>query len=171
VFFCLISAPAKRLPFDKLILISLNKKLLFSDSLNRIISSVNKNLPSSSFFINFSLFWRDCTILWTEVLFATFSVGSANLHENCTKIWKLTMVFVSFTSFRISVPGIETLNLSPDWPPENGLGYYGDGLKNGQCGVTIDRVPASANGQITCHLGIRGKEIKKSINLVVAGKF
>jgi hypothetical protein len=69
------------------------------------------------------------------------------------------------------VVGEESFNLSPDWATSKpGFSYYGDGLASGQCGIKIDRVPASANGQIKCHLGLRGPEISKEISLIVAGK-
>lgn len=69
---------------------------------------------------------------------------------------------------RIEIPGEKVLNLSPLWSKTPGFSYYGTGLENGQCGVTIDRVSASHNGKVKCSLGFEGEEYEGNIDLVVA---
>ncbi|XP_055838256.1 fasciclin-3 isoform X2 [Episyrphus balteatus] len=69
---------------------------------------------------------------------------------------------------RIEIPGEKVLNLSPLWSKTPGFSYYGTGLDNGQCGVTIDRVSASHNGKVKCSLGFEGEEYEGNIDLVVA---
>ncbi|XP_022232522.2 fasciclin-3 isoform X3 [Drosophila obscura] len=70
---------------------------------------------------------------------------------------------------RIEIPGEQkVLNLSPEWSKTPGFTYYGAGLQAGQCGVTIERVKASNNGQVKCSLGVEGEELSGTIDLVVA---
>ncbi|XP_055917848.1 fasciclin-3 isoform X3 [Eupeodes corollae] len=69
---------------------------------------------------------------------------------------------------RIEIPGEKVLNLSPLWSKTPGFSYFGSGLDNGQCGVTIDRVSASHNGKVKCSLGFEGEEYEGNIELVVA---
>ncbi|XP_030080239.1 fasciclin-3 isoform X2 [Drosophila hydei] len=70
---------------------------------------------------------------------------------------------------RIEIPGEQkVLNLSPVWSKTPGFTYYGSGLNAGQCGVTIERVKASNNGQVKCSLGVEGEELSGTIDLVVA---
>ncbi|XP_017021735.1 fasciclin-3 isoform X2 [Drosophila kikkawai] len=70
---------------------------------------------------------------------------------------------------RIEIPGEEkVLNLSPEWSKTPGFTYYGAGLTAGQCGVSIERVKASYNGQVKCSLGVEGEELSGTIDLVVA---
>ncbi|XP_043065396.1 uncharacterized protein LOC108096036 isoform X2 [Drosophila ficusphila] len=70
---------------------------------------------------------------------------------------------------RIEIPGEQkVLNLSPEWSKTPGFTYYGAGLTAGQCGVSIERVKASNNGQVKCSLGVEGEELSGTIDLVVA---
>ncbi|XP_023031355.1 fasciclin-3 isoform X4 [Drosophila willistoni] len=70
---------------------------------------------------------------------------------------------------RIEIPGEQkVLNLSPEWSKTPGFTYYGAGLNAGQCGVSIERVKASNNGQVKCSLGVEGEELSGTIDLVVA---
>ncbi|XP_064546400.1 fasciclin-3 isoform X3 [Drosophila montana] len=70
---------------------------------------------------------------------------------------------------RIEIPGEQkVLNLSPVWSKTPGFTYYGAGLNAGQCGVSIERVKASNNGQVKCSLGVEGEELSGTIDLVVA---
>ncbi|XP_030239602.1 fasciclin-3 isoform X4 [Drosophila navojoa] len=70
---------------------------------------------------------------------------------------------------RIEIPGEQkVLNLSPNWSKTPGFTYYGSGLNAGQCGVSIERVKASNNGQVKCSLGVEGEELSGTIDLVVA---
>ncbi|XP_034475040.1 fasciclin-3 isoform X5 [Drosophila innubila] len=70
---------------------------------------------------------------------------------------------------RIEIPGEQkVLNLSPTWSKTPGFTYYGAGLNAGQCGVSIERVKASNNGQVKCSLGVEGEELSGTIDLVVA---
>ncbi|XP_033150087.1 fasciclin-3 isoform X2 [Drosophila busckii] len=73
------------------------------------------------------------------------------------------------TYCRIEIPGEnKVLNLSPVWSKTPGFTYYGAGLNAGQCGVSIERVKASNNGQVKCSLGVEGEELTGTIDLVVA---
>lgn len=73
---------------------------------------------------------------------------------------------------RIEIPGEQkVLNLSPTWSKTPGFKYYGTGLNGGQCGVSIERVKASNNGQVKCFLGVEGEELTGTIDLVVACKY
>ncbi|XP_034101647.1 fasciclin-3 isoform X1 [Drosophila nasuta] len=70
---------------------------------------------------------------------------------------------------RIEIPGEQkVLNLSPVWSKTPGFTYYGAGLNAGQCGVSIEHVKASNNGQVKCSLGVEGEELSGTIDLVVA---
>ncbi|XP_039479876.1 fasciclin-3 isoform X1 [Drosophila santomea] len=70
---------------------------------------------------------------------------------------------------RIEIPGEQkVLNLSPEWSKTPGFTYFGAGLTAGQCGVSIERVKASNNGQVKCSLGVEGEELSGIIDLVVA---
>ncbi|XP_016963603.1 fasciclin-3 isoform X5 [Drosophila biarmipes] len=70
---------------------------------------------------------------------------------------------------RIEIPGEQkVLNLSPEWNKTPGFTYHGAGLTAGQCGVSIERVKASNNGQVKCSLGVEGEELTGTIDLVVA---
>lgn len=73
---------------------------------------------------------------------------------------------------RIEIPGEQkVLNLSPEWSKTPGFTYFGAGLTAGQCGVSIERVKASNNGQVKCSLGVEGEELSGTIDLVVARKY
>ncbi|XP_017132227.1 fasciclin-3 isoform X1 [Drosophila elegans] len=70
---------------------------------------------------------------------------------------------------RIEIPGEQkVLNLSPEWSKTPGFTYFGAGLTAGQCGVSIERVKATNNGQVKCSLGVEGEELSGTIDLVVA---
>lgn len=72
---------------------------------------------------------------------------------------------------RIEIPGEPSvLNLSPEWTQNEGFPYFGDGLKFGDCGVIIEKVKASNNGKVICSMGLQGKEVSGTIDLVVACK-
>lgn len=72
---------------------------------------------------------------------------------------------------RIVIPGEDkAFNLSPEWNKTPGFAYFGKGLKNGECGVSIQHVKSINNGQVKCNLGIEGEELSSTIELVVTCK-
>ncbi|KAJ6633129.1 Fasciclin-3, partial [Pseudolycoriella hygida] len=68
----------------------------------------------------------------------------------------------------IVVPNEKALNLSPNWDKSPGFKYYGEGLTNGQCGVTIQSVRTAHHGTIKCYLGVDGDELEGVVGLTVA---
>lgn len=44
------------------------------------------------------------------------------------------------------------IKLNPEFPETNGFKYYGNGLDNGQCGITIQRLDMRHQGNWTCRL-------------------
>lgn len=71
------------------------------------------------------------------------------------------------------MPGLQNaLHLSDKWDNVQGYSYYGSGVNNGQCGVTIKQVKASNHGLIKCFLGTtEGNELKDEIPLTVAREY
>lgn len=76
------------------------------------------------------------------------------------------------TYCRIEIPGEpKVFNLSPEWNKTPGFTYFGRGLHEGECGVSIKNVKALNNGQVKCNLGVEGEEFTGTIDLVVACKY
>lgn len=74
--------------------------------------------------------------------------------------------------FRIQIPGEESLRLSDKFPSKNPLFvYYGEGLEQGYCGVSVQHVKAINNGKVTCILGLEQDDVEGHIDLVVACKW
>lgn len=74
--------------------------------------------------------------------------------------------------FRFEIPGeSRAQTFSEAWESKNpSYKYYGKGLAQGYCGVSILRVKLSNNGPVKCFLGIQGEEIQEQIDLTVACK-
>lgn len=49
--------------------------------------------------------------------------------------------------------------------------YYGEGLANGYCGVSVQHIKAHNNGPVKCILGLEENDIEGQIDLVVACKY
>ncbi|XP_053693731.1 fasciclin-3-like [Sabethes cyaneus] len=58
--------------------------------------------------------------------------------------------------------------LDPKISPRDGLQYFGNGLENGECGVTIDQITAAHNGQWKCSLFVDGVSVEGFIDVEVA---
>lgn len=62
-------------------------------------------------------------------------------------------IAVPITSCRFVIPGETTeVKLNPNWTRNDNFRYYGNGLENGQCGVTIMSVHKEYHGNISCVL-------------------
>lgn len=54
---------------------------------------------------------------------------------------------------RFTIPGESNeVKLNPSWTRNDNFRYYGNGLANGQCGVTIMSVREEYHGNVTCRL-------------------
>lgn len=53
---------------------------------------------------------------------------------------------------RVEIPGERSTILTENQEPEDGIEYYGEGPKNGQCGVHISKVKEKHNGLFRCAL-------------------
>lgn len=49
--------------------------------------------------------------------------------------------------------------------------YYGEGLANGYCGVSVQHIKAHNNGPVKCILGLEENDVEGQIDLVVACKY
>lgn len=73
----------------------------------------------------------------------------------------------------IKVPGFPTgLNMNEKTPKTNNYWYEGDGIKAGQCGITIARIEDRQNGQFRCTLGFQDEQSESdgTTNVTVASK-
>ncbi len=73
--------------------------------------------------------------------------------------------------YRIVIPNEKVLILSQDWNKTPGFTYLGEGLNNGQCGVSIQSVRNANHGVVKCYLGSDGEELEGIAGLTVACKF
>ncbi|XP_034935327.1 fasciclin-3 isoform X2 [Chelonus insularis] len=71
---------------------------------------------------------------------------------------------------RVEIPGEPSMNLQPNQAVEDGIAYYGKGLENGECGVSIQRVKEIHDGAFKCALTINGTraEIMNGVKIIVA---
>ncbi|XP_072758776.1 fasciclin-3 isoform X2 [Anoplolepis gracilipes] len=72
---------------------------------------------------------------------------------------------------RVEIPGEGSMVLSErDGPSEDGIEYYGDGVKTGQCGVRITKVKETHDGIFKCSLtsNIARQEATASLKIIVA---
>lgn len=73
----------------------------------------------------------------------------------------------------IKLPGYSSgLNMNENIPRNSNYWYEGDGLRAGQCGITIARIDDKQNGQFKCSLGF-ADELAESdgiTNVTVASK-
>ncbi|XP_070497362.1 fasciclin-3-like isoform X2 [Chironomus tepperi] len=51
-------------------------------------------------------------------------------------------------------PNGDRPKLSPAFPPRPDYKYFGSGLENGQCGVTVEDLKATLEGNVTCRLDL-----------------
>lgn len=73
--------------------------------------------------------------------------------------------------FRFEIPGEKTIRLSDTFESKvPGYKYYGDGLAQGVCGVSIQNVKVINNGPVRCFLGYEADEVEGQIDLIVACK-
>lgn len=79
------------------------------------------------------------------------------------------MLFICI--FRIQVPGEKILVLSDEWDKTPGFKYFGEGLRAGQCGVSINQVKTINHGLVQCFMGENGVEIPGTVPLTVACKY
>ncbi|SPP79021.1 fasciclin-3 isoform X2 [Drosophila guanche] len=114
-------------------------------------------------------------VLFAAILTDALTAGQVNVEPNTALLNEgdrtelLCRYGRTINYCRIEIPGEQkVLNLSPEWSKTPGFTYYGAGLQAGQCGVTIERVKASNNGQVKCSLGVEGEELSGTIDLVVA---
>ncbi|KAH8262306.1 hypothetical protein KR038_000936, partial [Drosophila bunnanda] len=118
------------------------------------------------FCLHLSLFFLADALTWSQQV--NVEPNTALLNEG-DRTELLCRYGRSINYCRIEIPGEEkVLNLSPEWSKTPGFTYYGAGLTAGQCGVSIERVKASYNGQVKCSLGVEGEELSGTIDLVVA---
>lgn len=62
-------------------------------------------------------------------------------------------IALPITSCRFIIPGeVNEVKLNPSWTRNDNFRYYGNGLENGQCGVTILNVREEYHGNVTCRL-------------------
>lgn len=74
---------------------------------------------------------------------------------------------------RVEIPGEGSIVLNKDEPSEDGIGYYGNGLEQGQCGVRIAKVKKDHDGTFKCSLTMvkARQEATASLKIIVASKF
>lgn len=62
-------------------------------------------------------------------------------------------IALPITSCRFIIPGeVNEVKLNPSWTRNDNFRYYGNGLENGQCGVSILNVREEYHGNATCRL-------------------
>lgn len=71
---------------------------------------------------------------------------------------------------RIKFANIDRALILSDKVPSStpGFKYYGEGFAKGQCGVTIDKISAQQNGNMTCYLGTDVEEFVGRIEVLIA---
>jgi hypothetical protein len=73
----------------------------------------------------------------------------------------------------ITVPGYDSrFNMNENTPKNSNYWYAGDGLRTGQCGITIARIDDKQNGQFKCSLAFASeqRESDGTTNVTVASK-
>lgn len=76
-----------------------------------------------------------------------------------------------FLFSRFEIPGEKTIRLSDKFESKSpGYRYFGDGLEQGVCGVSIQNVKVINNGVVKCFLGLESDEIEGQIDLTIACK-
>jgi len=129
---------------------------------------LNKLHNSTNIIASFVCIYLSDALTWAQV---NVEPNTALLNQN-DRTDLLCRYGKSINYCRIEIPGEQkVLNLSPEWNKTPGFTYYGAGLTAGQCGVSIERVKASNNGQVKCSLGVEGEELTGTIDLVVASKY
>lgn len=73
---------------------------------------------------------------------------------------------------RVEIPGEGSIVLNTEAPAEDGIEYYGEGLKSGQCGVRIAKVKEIHDGIFKCSLTTvtARQEATASLKIIVASK-
>lgn len=81
--------------------------------------------------------------------------------------------FVYFLLFRFEIPGVpQGIRLSHEFPNKNAeFKYFGRGLNEGECGVSIEQVKPAYNGKVKCILGLAEDEASGEVDLTVACKY
>ncbi|KAM0733682.1 Fasciclin-3 [Formica fusca] len=71
---------------------------------------------------------------------------------------------------RVEIPGEGSIVLNGEDPGEDGIEYYGDGTKTGQCGVRIAKVKETHDGIFKCSLttNTARQEATASLKIIVA---
>lgn len=73
----------------------------------------------------------------------------------------------------IKLPGsISGLNMNENIPKNPNYWYEGEGIRFGQCGITIARIDDKQNGQFKCSLGFSDEQTESDgiTNVTVASK-
>lgn len=79
----------------------------------------------------------------------------------------------TFYVFRFEIPGVpQGIRLSHEFPNKNAeFKYFGRGLNEGECGVSIEQVKPAYNGKVKCILGLTEDEVSGEVDLTVACKY
>lgn len=74
------------------------------------------------------------------------------------------------TTCKFIIPGeVNEVKLNPSWTRNDNFRYYGNGLENGQCGVTIMSVREEYHGNASCVLD-PNDGLADAIGLIEIGK-
>lgn len=80
-------------------------------------------------------------------------------------------IHASTKKFRFELPGVpQGIRLSQDFDKNPEYKYFGRGLNEGECGVSVERVKPNNNGKVKCILGLAEDEVTGEIDLTVACK-
>lgn len=79
---------------------------------------------------------------------------------------------VSLRVCRVEIPGEGSMVLNGEESADDGIEYYGDGVKQGHCGVRIAKVKEIHDGTFKCSLTVIGsrQETTASMKIIVASK-
>lgn len=74
---------------------------------------------------------------------------------------------------RFEVPNMKPFRVSEEASSDQDHAYYGNGLKQGDCGVQLNRVELKNNGKVNCSFGYvdNTDEGSGTIDLIVGSKF
>lgn len=79
--------------------------------------------------------------------------------------------FLCLYEFRFELPGVpQGIRLSQEFDKNPEYKYFGRGLNEGECGISIERVKPNNNGKVKCILGLAEDEVSNEIDLTVACK-
>lgn len=79
---------------------------------------------------------------------------------------------VEKNKIRFELPGVpQAIRLSQEWDKNAEYKYFGRGLNEGECGVSIEHVKPTNNGKVKCLLGLAEDEVSGEIELTVACKY